>query len=86
MGLFSNFKKKKPADTRQETKENLKKFDPTIRPGGVFMIQLLMKEQCAAPSVERMTEVLSKHLGKVEAYGDQNREKGIFSFSSWDYQ
>lgn len=86
MGLFSNFKKKKPADTRQEAKENLKKFDPTIRPGGVFMIQLLMKEQCAAPSVERMTEVLSKNLGKVEAYGDQNREKGIFSFSAWDYQ
>lgn len=86
MGLFSNFKKKKPEDTRQEAKENLEKFDSTIRPGGVFMVQLLMKEKCTAPSVQRMIEILSKHLGKVEAFGDQNKEKGFFSFAAWDYQ
>lgn len=86
MGLFSNFKKKKPQDTRQEAKEELEKFDSTIRPGGVFMVQLLMKEKCDAPTVEGMTEILSKHLGKVEAFGDQNKEKGFFSFAAWDYQ
>lgn len=86
MGLFSNFKKKKQEDIRQEAKENLKEFDPSIRPGGVFLMQLLMKEQCSTPPAERMIEVLSKHLGKVESYGDQNREKGYFSFSAMDYQ
>lgn len=86
MGLFSNFKKKKPEDTRQKAKENLEKFDSSIRPGGVFMVQLLMKEKCAAPSVEQMIEILSKYLGKVEAFGDQNKEKGFFSFAAWDYQ
>lgn len=86
MGLFSNFKKKKPQDTRQEAKEELEKFDSTIRPGGVFMVQLLMKEKCDAPTAEGMTEILSKHLGKVEAFGDQNKEKGFFSLAAWDYQ
>lgn len=86
MGLFSNFKKKKPQDTRQEAKEELEKFDSTIRPGGVFMVQLLMKEKCDVPTAEGMTEILSKHLGKVEAFGDQNKEKGFFSFAAWDYQ
>lgn len=86
MGLFSNFKKKKQEDIRQDAKENLEKFDPAIRPGGVFVMQLLMKERCSAPSAEQMIEVLSKHLGKVEAYGDQGREKGYFSFSARDYQ
>lgn len=86
MGLFSNLKKKKPEDTRQQAKENLEKFDSTIRPGGVFMVQLLMKEKCDVPTAEGMTEILSKHLGKVEAFGDQNKEKGFFSFAAWDYQ
>lgn len=85
MRLFSNFKKKKPEDTRQDAKETLKKFDPSIRPGGVFMVQLLMKEQCAVPSTEHMQEVLSKHLGKVETFGDQDKEKGFAGFSAWDY-
>jgi len=86
MGLFSNFKKKKPEDTRQEAKEELEKFDSTIRPGGVFMVQLLMKEKCDVPTAEGITEILSKHLVKVEAFGDQNKEKGFFSFAAWDYQ
>ena len=86
MGLFSNSKKKKPEGAGQDAKENLKNFDPSIRPGGVFMAQLLMREQCAAPSVEQIKEVLSRHLGKVETFGDQETEKGFFSFTAWDYQ
>ena len=86
MGLFSNFRKKKPEDALQDVKEYLQKFDSAIRPGGVFMAQLLMKEPCTPPSAEQIREVLSKRLGRVEAYGDQNPEKGAFSFSAWDYQ
>ena len=43
------------------------KMEPSIRPGGVFMVQLLMKDKCETPSAERMAEVLSRHIGKVEA-------------------
>ncbi len=93
MGLFSREKKSKTGEDKskredggQDVKESLQKFDSAIRPGGVFMVQLLMKEQCAAPSAENMQEVLAKHLGKVEAYGSQDAEKGFFSFSAWDYQ
>lgn len=85
MGLFSK-KKKKSEDAGPDAREKLKDFDPSIRPGGVFMVQLLMKEQCAAPSAERMAEVLSGHLGKVEPFGDQDAEKVFWGFTAWDYQ
>ncbi len=86
MGLFTNFKKKKPEKERQEAREYLKKFDSAIRPGGVFAAQLLMKEKCATPSSEHMREVLSSRLGKVEIIGEQNPEKGTISFSALDYE
>lgn len=65
MGLF---KKKKSGQTEPEQKqEDLREMmDATIRPGGVFMVQLLMKEPCETPSMERMTEVLARHIGRVE--------------------
>lgn len=75
MGLF--FKKKKEPERAPEPqrmqeqpeqkKSPLDEMDPLIRPGGVFMVQLLMKEKCETPSIERMTEVLERHIGKVEA-------------------
>ena len=64
MGLF---KKKKPEKARPETESPLEQMDPSVRPGGVFMIQLLMKERCETPSVQQMTEVLTRHIGRVEA-------------------
>ena len=64
MGLF---KKKKPDRAPEEKKSPLDEMDPTIRPGGVFMVQLLMKDKCEMPSTERMTEVLERHIGRVEA-------------------
>ena len=69
MGLF---KKKKSEQTHQDPKEPqqedpMAKMEPSIRPGGVFMVQLLMKDKCETPSAERMAEVLSQHIGKVEA-------------------
>ncbi len=66
MGLFK--KKKQPERTPEpERKSPLDEMDPAIRPGGVFMVQLLMKEKCETPSLERMTQVLERHVGKVEA-------------------
>ena len=66
MGLFK--KKKQPERTPEpEKKSPLDEMDPTIRPGGVFMVQLLMKEKCETPSLERMAEVLTRHIGRVEA-------------------
>ena len=67
MGLF---KKKRPEKEQEpapeEKKSPLDEMDPSIRPGGVFMVQLLMKDKCETPSIERMTEVMERHIGKVE--------------------
>lgn len=67
MGLF---KKKRPEKEQEPAPEEKKspfdEMDPSIRPGGVFMVQLLMKEKCETPSIERMTEVMERHIGKVE--------------------
>ena len=49
MGLFK--KKKKPEPAPEEKKSPLDEMDPSIRPGGVFMVQLLMKEKCEMPSL-----------------------------------
>lgn len=65
MGLFK--KKKQPERTPEKQESPLDEMDPSIRPGGVFMVQLLMKERCETPSLERMTEVLERHIGKVDA-------------------
>lgn len=68
MGLF---KKKKPEQAQPQSQSQqedpAEQMDPSIRPGGVFMVQLLMKEQCEMPSVERMVGVLERHIGRVEA-------------------
>lgn len=66
------FKKKQPEqpqpDPKTQREENpAGQMDPTIRPGGVFMVQLLMKEKCEVPDTARMTEVLERHIGRVEA-------------------
>ena len=62
-------KKKKPEQSQPESKQEdlWEKMDSSIRPGGVFMVQLLMKEPCETPSMERMAEVLTRHIGRVEA-------------------
>lgn len=89
MGLFSKRKKTnsdQPEDTRrQEAIESLKKFDPAVRPGGVFMVKLLMKEQCTMPTTERIREVLSQHLGKIEGFEESSKEKGFYSGFAMDY-
>lgn len=87
MGLFSkkNKKSKPPMQQGQGQSQEQKKpqMDSSVRPGGVFVMQLLMKERCDMPSRERMIEVLSKYLGKVDAVGDNNVYAGFFAM---DYQ
>lgn len=82
MGLFKS-RKKKPEDNRQEAVDRLKDYDPAIRPGGVFVVKLLMREQCEMPSAQRIQEVLSRHLGRIESFGDQN--KGFRGYAALDY-
>ena len=38
------------------------------QPGLVFVIQLLMKNKCEMPEQEIMTEIMQKHLGKVNCF------------------
>lgn len=73
------FRKKKPEPPKQaprsesepkpgpEREDPRAKMDPSIRPGGVFMVQLLMKEPCETPSMAQMAETLTRHIGRVEA-------------------
>ena len=88
MGLFK--KKKQPERAPEPEKRSpLDEMDPTIRPGGVFMVQLLMKEKCEMPSLQRMTEVLERHIGKVEAAKPtddmSDSMKGIALFAALDH-
>lgn len=88
MGLLDKLKKEKRGSEEKQHQEQqfqqslMQKTDLQIRPGGVFMVQLLMKEKCEMPSNERFTEILSKHLGKVEQYGDR---KVSVMFAAHDY-
>ena len=90
MGLLDKLKKGKENRETEEKQHYEQQFqqdlsqkaDSQIRPGGVFMVQLLMKEKCEMPASERFTEILSKHLGKVEVYGDR---KVCVNFVAHDY-
>lgn len=90
MGLLNKLKKgkeKRESEEKQHQEQPFQqdlsqKTDQTIRPGGVFMVQLLMKEKCEIPSNEKFTEILSKHLGKVEQFGDR---KSCATFAAHDY-
>lgn len=82
--MFFKKNKKEKEEKKQEQANNQEppKIDPSVRPGGVFMVQLFMKEQCEMPSNERLQEVLSKYLGRVEQIGDREIMVG---FAAMDY-
>ena len=42
--------------------------DDSVRPGGLFFIELLMPEQCDMPDRDTMVEVFTKHLGPVDCF------------------
>lgn len=72
MGLFFNENKNNEDLSQPKGEGKAHKMDASIRPGGVFMMHLLMKEACEMPSDEKMAEVLTKYLGSVEpAIGSQ---------------
>lgn len=83
MGLFKS-REKKAEDKRQEAVDRLRDFDPAIRPGGVFVVKLLMREKCDMPCPQRMQDVLSRHLGRIESIGGQD-EKGFRGYAALDY-
>ena len=89
MGLFKKKKPEKEPERPPEKKPPLDEMDPTIRPGGVFMVQLLMKEKCEMPSTQRIAEVLERHIGRVEAAEPQEKTakamNGIALFAAMDH-
>ncbi len=42
--------------------------DNSVRPGGLFFVELLMPEQCDMPNRDTMVEVFTKHLGPVDCF------------------
>ena len=42
--------------------------DNSVRPGGLFFVELLMPEQCDMPSRDTMVDVFTKHLGPVDCF------------------
>ena len=42
--------------------------DDSVRPGGLFFVELLMPGQCDMPSRDIMVEVFTKHLGPVDCF------------------
>lgn len=83
MGLFNKREKQKKEPVQEQPKPDLsQKVDYVTRPGGIFAVQLLMKERCEAPSNERFIEVLSKYLGDVEQFGSR---EVCTTFAAKDY-
>ena len=42
--------------------------DNSVRPGGLFFVELLMPKQCDMPTRDTMVEVFTKHLGPVDCF------------------
>ena len=42
--------------------------DDSVRPGGLFFVELLMPAQCDIPDRDTMVEVFTKHLGPVDCF------------------
>ena len=42
--------------------------DDSVRPGGLFFVELLMPKQCDMPDRDTMVEVFAKHLGPVDCF------------------
>ena len=52
--------------------------DTSVRPGGIFFVELLMPEQCDMPDRDTMIEIFTKHLGPVDCF-DHRRESAGFA-------
>lgn len=66
MGVFDKLFKKKEETTQQEVlKQNL---EEKVRPGAVFIMQLLFEEPCEMPEKDFMKSVMENHLGEVDNF------------------
>ena len=52
--------------------------DTSVRPGGIFFVELLMPKQCDMPDRDTMIEIFTKHLGPVDCF-DHRRESASFA-------
>lgn len=51
--------------------------DNSVRPGGLFFIELLMPELCDIPARDTMIEVFTKHLGPVDCFSYGAESAGL---------
>lgn len=49
------------------------------RPGGIFLVHLLMEEACALPSREKMMETMTRHLGALDCVNYDDKSAACFS-------
>lgn len=69
MGLFDKVFKKK-----EVLQQNL---DEKVRPGAVFIMQLLFEEPCKMPEKELMNSVMQKHLGEIDNIAYEEKMAGF---------
>ena len=51
--------------------------DTSVRPGGLFFVELLMPKQCDMPSRDTMVDVFTKHLGPVDCFSYGSESAGF---------
>ena len=51
--------------------------DNSVRPGGLFFVELLMPEQCDMPNRDTMVEVFTKHLGTIDCFSYGTESAGF---------
>ena len=51
--------------------------DNSVRPGGLFFVELLMPKQCDMPTRDAMVEVFTKHLGLIDCFSYGAESAGL---------
>ena len=51
--------------------------DTSVRPGGLFFVELLIPKQCDMPSRDTMVDVFTKHLGPVDCFSYGSESAGF---------
>ncbi len=51
--------------------------DNSVRPGGLFFVELLMPKQCDMPNRDTMVEVFTKHLGTIDCFSYGTESAGF---------
>lgn len=74
MGLFGKNKKKQTNAEEPVLQQDHNKEDFATRPGGIFIVHLLMNKPCKMPEPEKILSVMKKHVGKVEWCTDDKEE------------